>query len=1122
MILLLVLAVGWFLQTSTSYAKIEAGSKPNAHLLKTTANTTNRTLVNIGQVSSWIYADGISANEPHGNSGFYYPRGSTPKTACIFQDGLIVGGYVQDGIDPMLRVGGQAYSAGTIQGAIISKGVAENPNDAQKVNRIWRVRRDFATVSNDGLRLDAAEFNDVNVADVTDGQIQELRDIYRQDWIDWPTYKGAPFYDADGDGVYTPQFNEDGTPKLYPEADEPGYAGGDQVVFLVCNDLDGSRTATFYGSPPIGFELQVVLWAYQRTDGLGNCIFKQFRLIYKGRAETPSNAYIDSCYFCQWSDPDEGEAGDDLAGCDTTLSLGYVYNGSSNDPVYSQAGYPPPAAGYDFFAGPRVKKAGGKAIFGLKEIDGYVNLPMTSFAFFAAGTQDSDPDRGGPYTGTQQWWNLLRGYRPRPISPPERWKDPQGNPTMFRVPGDPVTGTGWVDEGPADRRILLVSGPFVLAYGDTNETVVAALGGMGSDRLSSISVLKFYDRFAQNAFDVLFELPSAPPSPTMKATEFDGKILLNWGFDPVAVAKLEGFESKGYKFEGYNVYQLPNAGATPAQSIKLATYDVVNEVTTIIQETFDATSGQVLKLPVQVGKNTGLKRTFIVDYDKFRNLPLANGRTYYFGVTAYSYTEDEMATTKTLESTIAVATVVPQKLKPGYRMGDKESAMLEVTHTGPSDGKVEVTVVDPLSLTGHEYKVTFGTDAEGHDIWNLTDVTINKVLLANQTNQSGDDDYLIVDGMLVKVIGPEPGIKHDDMYSTDDQSKWGWNWVAGTRRLTWAGGANGFEFEGFRGALGWAQPDAFWGSGYLYPPYLLKPVLLKLAKVSGDGVFDPNDENVSYGYRYLRGAGNPPAKPEFAPYIVNPSGSYSYQDYTKSVPLSAWDISDPAKPRRLRLGYLENNVAGGMVDGKYWPPFYNDADNVAASGPREWLWIFDLDYGETPEPAQMVNVISPQPIMYWATWANRATSGWSPGGTGQDQMAIYPNLPNSVLDTFTFKSTAPSYSDADAKDDVKKINVFPNPYYGFNIVEKNQFNRFVTFSHLPPKATVRIFNLAGLQIRALEKNDPSQFMTWDLQNEEGLPVASGIYIIYIDMPDLKTTKTLKLAVIREQQFLPLY
>ncbi len=99
------------------------------------------------------------------------------------------------------------------------------------------------------------------------------------------------------------------------------------------------------------------------------------------------------------------------------------------------------------------------------------------------------------------------------------------------------------------------------------------------------------------------------------------------------------------------------------------------------------------------------------------------------------------------------------------------------------------------------------------------------------------------------------------------------------------------------------------------------------------------------------------------------------------------------------------------------------------------------------------------------------------------------------------------------------MNVFPNPYIGFNPQELNKYARFVTFTHLPRKATVRVFNLAGVLVRTLLKDDTSQFFQWDLRNEDGFPVAAGMYLVYIDMPEVGKTKTLKLGVIPEQQFI---
>jgi hypothetical protein len=116
-----------------------------------------------------------------------------------------------------------------------------------------------------------------------------------------------------------------------------------------------------------------------------------------------------------------------------------------------------------------------------------------------------------------------------------------------------------------------------------------------------------------------------------------------------------------------------------------------------------------------------------------------------------------------------------------------------------------------------------------------------------------------------------------------------------------------------------------------------------------------------------------------------------------------------------------------------------------------------------------------------------------------------------------------------ARDDVTRINVFPNPYYGLNRAEISSEVRFITFNHLPASATIRIFNLAGILVRTLIKDagttNPTspQHLNWDLQNDNGLPVASGIYIAYLQLRDAAGndlgTKTLKIAIIQEQQFL---
>jgi hypothetical protein len=237
--------------------------------------------------------------------------------------------------------------------------------------------------------------------------------------------------------------------------------------------------------------------------------------------------------------------------------------------------------------------------------------------------------------------------------------------------------------------------------------------------------------------------------------------------------------------------------------------------------------------------------------------------------------------------------------------------------------------------------------------------------------------------------------------------------------------------------------------------------------------------------------------------------------------LAAYDV-DANPPRRLAVGFLENNASGGKVDGRYNPGVTGSTDNIGGSGPREWLWIFDADYSETPNPEWQVDIISgPQPVMYYATWVRRNTNAW----TDANVMTIVPNRPNTPNDVFTYTTPVPEKNSALEQASANNIGIYPNPYYAFNPAETNRLFRFVTFNNMPPQATVRIFNLGGQLVRKIVKDDASQFLQWDLLNHDNIPVASGMYIVHVEanLPSGSTaTKILKLAVIQEQEVLDIY
>jgi hypothetical protein len=598
------------------------------------------------------------------------------------------------------------------------------------------------------------------------------------DYANWPYDQGAPVVK-----------NHLGNDSIGADGYRIPLCWGKQALWSVFNDARSAEHSNHAGStPPLGVEVQLYAYGSDLSCELGQTVFLRYTLINKG-----ANS-LESTYVGLWGDPDLGSAYDDLTGCDSTLSLAYCYN-AGPDPIYGAA---PPTVGFGLLQGPMVPSPGDSAWRSGEGrwLPDFRNLPMTAFNKYINGTDPSSAIESYNYLGG------LDRTGATVIDPTT------GLPTKFVCSGDPWTGTGWLDNAPADRRFMLSSGPFAMAPGDTQEVVAAVMVGAGTGG-------EFFD------------------------------------FDTIPAAHIAG---------------------------------------------------------ASVGTAFGL-------------------------------------------------------------------------------------VVDPSTTTGHNYRINFQVKPDSTEFaWSVTDLFTDLMVVSGQTNQSGDEDYPIFDGMKVKVICPVAGVG-------------GWDVPSGTRRFTWIG-AGGLQFEGFDGAIGWNSPFHLLGGGPPgVPPLKVKNVLLKLATVDANGNFDQNDPEVSYGYRYGRSFADPPVKPEFAPFIINPVGGYSFQDYSKSVPLSAWD-TDADPPRRLAIGYLENNQLYGTVDGKYWPPNGYATDNTVASGPREWLWIFDTDYSATPDPGFEVEAtMNPLPIMYFLTVARDGNVEFA---TGDQFLIVHRTDYNTDLDLFEFTSPLPS------------------------------------------------------------------------------------------------------------------
>ncbi|MCF7803522.1 MAG: T9SS type A sorting domain-containing protein [Candidatus Marinimicrobia bacterium] len=1060
--MLIVLGLLGTLGFSSDLAAKEKGQVTQQQsLMKMTQTDPIETVFDINNMTIWSRNDGYYHwSDPFSGVNGTYPKGLA--AGVVFAQGTLWGGIVDDGNTPEVRVNGSTYNNGMSPGKIlpIDGGIPTGP-DTDRSYHAWRVRTDYETAD---LSTDASQINGVPLSEVTETMIQELRAQYERDWNNWPAELGAPYEDVNNNGTYE------------PSTDIPGYPGADQTIWYVANDLPEGASENSYGSPEIGMEVQTTIWGYNfpSSNPLGNMAFIRSRLIYRGDPGAPKvqNAQIDSMYIVHWVDPDVGTYDNDFAGSDTSTSMGFAYSGVKNDPTYfDNFGLPSPAVGWDFLQGPIVNGD---------------TLGLTSFSYFAAGSDVSDPDLT-EYQGTLQWYNLMRGYKPRPPYPSASpWVNSvTGENTKYVLTGDPVAGEGWIDGmdlPPGDRRIVLSSGPFTMAQGDTQDVVVGQIAAMGQDNISSISVLRSYDEFAQYAYDNNFNLPSAPAAPQVETVGLDKKVVLNWGSDKNAVDATENTVIQGFNFQGYNIYQLPSPNSQLSEGEKIATFDKQDSVLKIFETRFDIDAGRLQELLAQEGTNSGIQRTLSITRDRVRSRPVANGVTYHFALTAYSYNPDSplAPAIRSLESSPTVVSVTPQPAKATENFGGAQGDTVEVQQVqGTSDGVVTPIVVNPHQLNGHTYQVTFDTSG-GQVTWNLIDQTTGEVKLSDQTNQSGNENYLIVDGMMVKVSGPEPEfseiieVAYDGNPLDSPTSVWHSLNSTSTYYLSAGGGGGGID---------------------------------RLARSVANAV--PRD----YELRFTSGGSD--------------AVWYFDGEEVGTVPFELWDIgqatpNDPSDDTQLiPLLYSGGDGTPGTFDIGYTDPTFGYPAT-------DWVYWYGGDYAQFEADVadgslDDLSYLTDEYIARMTIGDFDDDGNLPPNGT---TVRFVTAKPNTVNDVFEFTAPETDLNDEITDAEIDEINVFPNPYYGRHRLETGRFEKYVTFTHLPQNVDIRIFNLGGVMVREINHNAEQQFQRWDLTNQDGLPVGSGIYIAHITVNDADGSKVgekvLKLAIIQEEEILPVY
>ena len=1016
-----------------------AGARPFGKARPAAARVTDSARrVDINQINMFVTNTGSFAFDfSNQDAGLFWPKGTTKS--AVFASGLWLGAQVVG----ETRVALAEYSQEYQPGAMVSGG----PDDPNRNEYIV-----YKMVRLSGARNEAGQLVDtLNVTGPGDDALFQ-DGLVHHSWNQYMT--GAVPYGAPWRNYRLPDTS---TPAEDDSVDVPGPdVLGDQMLWCVYNDAEPTGHNNDAGSTnPLGVEVQQTTFAFDRQGALGQTLFIKYLLINKG------GNTLDSMFVSQWSDPDLGGAAgftDDLVGCDTLpdgtaqpRSLGYVYNATNNDGGYGSA---PPALGYDFFQGPLV---------------GATRLPLASFNKYINGT---DPQNSA------QTYNYMKGLNPDGTVV----VDPFGVETRYNVAGDPVSPSdgSWLDSAPADRRFLMSAGPFTMAPGDTQEVVVGIIIGEGADRLSSISALRFNDEFAQAAFNAGFDLPSPPPQPIVTTSVDHGEVTLSWD-----TGSRTEYDEPGYAFQGYVVYQ---GESRTGPWKRLTVFDEIDNIRVIKDAVFDIETGQLIQdYPVAYGSDAGVAYTFTTTRDEVRGQSLYDGTDYFFAVTSYSYNETGLP--KVLENSQSVIVATPQRPASGTDLASASATpvehLLKDDTRAPATDIVTVEVLNPELVTGHTYKVVFtpivppfsgtiGTDtATVKHSWALVDSTDNQVLFSDQLNRRGDEDYLVADGIRVKVTGK---------YFPQFQEAAYRNFDAAHRRpidpVNWGG-------ESFGGGAGYGF--SFFG-GTLDPTVVSTDSFTTIQ-------FRFNGTQKAYRFLRLEKASDGGVPPQGRGYLFG-----GYVD----VPFQCWDATNNVQ---FEAAFVERCLTaddGTILDPVSQPATFDStwAPNADGDGGREYLFALRRAYAGVvkPETGYDGAIADDSQAILYGLWAHlrAAPDVFDP----TDQFEFVFANPATDNDVYVFNTAALARGNSSlATSAMDRIRAVPNPYYAHSSYELDQFTRKLKFMNLPESCKIRIYNLAGQLVRTLDKTDATtSILTWDLFTENQLPIGSGVYIFHVDSP----------------------
>jgi len=616
-----------------------------------------------------------------------------------------------------------------------------------------------------------------------------------------------------------------------------------------------------------------------------------------------------------------------------------------------------------------------------------------------------------------------------------------------------------------DYNLHVTSGYFPLAVGQS-EAISMAIN-MGVDQEDALR----NKEVAQKTYDLDYKFATAPRPPTLSAAVGDGSVMLYW--DETAESSFDRYMSdlgsEGYDFQGYRIYRstdpafedvfiITDADGVPTFYKPIAQFDKIDGIKGLQELDING-------IKFDLGDDTGLVHKYLDD-------EVQNGRTYYYAVTSYDAGDVSLGVAPSecpiyiqvdfdgsIINGVNTVTVTPAPKPNGY-----ETAEVDLVHIdGSSSSSITVNIIDPLKVPDNNtYRVTFQDSLHPASASNKDDTLTTKNFTWENITDFNNPDTLIW---------------RSERIGDDDE-----NPVIDGMRLE-------FHIEPF---IEMNKTLSVWTDSMVFDPAL---TTFNLVLLSSRGVKKPNDYKLTFGE-------------------VGIDTSTEYGIYDGFVTL-------PAIPVNFSIENLTEDRPQSFA-------FMNliNADTLAENDPPDGLMNSNADESDVVILLDEILDTLGNVIDYTPTWQltlkHLAADSLQRNPESGDELSIIIKKPFLSDDVYEFKSFSAYLDEDQAKQDIKKVTVVPNPYVAAagwepsNPFSSGRGPRAIRFNHIPKDCEIRIFTINGELVDQFEvHNNMDQGSTsWDLLSMDNLSISYGLYLFYVEDLDTGATETGKFAVIK--------